>query len=387
VERSVPDRPELSRVLVELAAARLPGDVAHALHADGLPWLGVDGLALYRLSHDGLALELVRPPVDVRERLAVAVWIPLGGPALACKAARSGAAIRASGRTYVPLVGDAGVIGVLVLARSEPPHGSDGLVALIEACRRALDRAIQFEGEHRARAEAEAVTARLQREIEARDRSIAMLVHDLRNPLAAITMSARMLAEAPDAGRGVARIGRSAERMQRMIDQLLSFAKLRHGEALGLEPRACDLMEIASDCADEARTACPRASIDLQIADGVDPRGTWDPVRIAEVVANLIANAIDHGADARVALRVGGDAETVTLEVENRGSPIPPARLPTIFEPFQHRGQPPRGRGRRGLGLGLYITRAVVEAHGGSIAVVSDEAATVFRVRLPRAAS
>jgi signal transduction histidine kinase len=114
--------------------------------------------------------------------------------------------------------------------------------------------------------------------------------------------------------------------------------------------------------------------------------GEWDPDRLAQAVGNLVGNAVQHGSPGtpvRVALRSSPDQ--VVLEISNFGPPIPADVLPRIFEPFS-RGEQGPGQRSQGLGLGLYIVRAILDAHGGSIDVRSTEGegTTTFTVRLPR---
>jgi signal transduction histidine kinase len=116
----------------------------------------------------------------------------------------------------------------------------------------------------------------------------------------------------------------------------------------------------------------------------VDTRGVWDKERLAQVVSNLIGNAIEHGKPGgAIEVRLRSEGDGVRLEVHNQGAAIPAELLPSIFDPF--RRQQRAGQKSEGLGLGLYICRELVRAHGGEIAVQStDEAGTTFTVRLPR---
>jgi signal transduction histidine kinase len=113
--------------------------------------------------------------------------------------------------------------------------------------------------------------------------------------------------------------------------------------------------------------------------------GAWDAERLAQVVSNLVGNALEHGpADAPVFLRSYRDGGWQVLEVNNPGPPIPAATLATLFDPFRQ-AHSARGHKRGGLGLGLFIVREIVQAHGGEVAVRStQEEGTTFTVRLPR---
>jgi signal transduction histidine kinase len=165
---------------------------------------------------------------------------------------------------------------------------------------------------------------------------------------------------------------------------LVDFAEVRFAPDLCVAGVPCDLHDICRGAVDELRAAHLDRTIELDL-DG-DGRGTWDPVRMGQVVSNLVANALQHGAPCDpVKVSVSGDDEVV-VGVHNRGPAIAPARLAAIFEPFR------TGRARRdpsharGLGLGLYIVKVIVDAHGGTVAVrSSDEHGTTFTVTLPRA--
>lgn len=133
---------------------------------------------------------------------------------------------------------------------------------------------------------------------------------------------------------------------------------------------------------DEARAGQPDRELRLDGAG--ESRGEWDPDRLAQLLANLVRSALSYSAPG-TPVRVGwrGAADTVVLEVENRGPPIPPALLPRLYEPFR-RGAAAGARAPRGLGLGLFISREIVRAHGGTIGARSTADATVFTVTLPR---
>jgi signal transduction histidine kinase len=183
-----------------------------------------------------------------------------------------------------------------------------------------------------------------------------------------------------DEGIATQRIFKSVERMERMIGDLLDFTHARLGRGLPLAPRDADLLEITQACVDELQAGEPPIVVRC---DG-DPRGHWDPDRLAQLLTNLLANALEHGSH-RAPVRVGIDgrrAERVRLEVHNDGA-IDPGMLPVIFDPFAS-GRRKRGRSA-GLGLGLYITQQIAVGHGGVITADSTpEHGTRLRVELPR---
>jgi PAS domain S-box-containing protein len=216
---------------------------------------------------------------------------------------------------------------------------------------------------------------------------LGIVGHDLRNPLAALVTSARLLLRAEDLtaerARLAARIFSNADRMDRIISVLLDYARLRGGQGLPLHRQPCDLAALVDVVADECEAAHPGREVRRR-GDG-DPLGDWDHDRLAQVLANVVANALDHGAPGtpvEVAWHAG--ERDVVVEVTNEGAPIPAELLPRLFEPFR-RGEWVRRGGRDGLGLGLFIARSIVEAHGGRIEARAGEAGgAVFTIRLPR---
>jgi signal transduction histidine kinase len=217
-----------------------------------------------------------------------------------------------------------------------------------------------------------------------RDQFIGVLSHDLRTPLGAITTGAALLTLAEDNPQRrswvVTRIMNSAQRMERLIGDLLDVTHARMGGSIPLKRRPVDLQQVCDEAMMEIHAGHPDAVVRLQA--GGDLRGEWDPDRLAQVVSNLVGNAIQHGSGTPVTLTAHGDGDAVTLAVHNGGPAIPPDVLPFVFEPLA------RGRGEsaeHSIGLGLFIARAIVSAHGGNIQVSSStDAGTTFTARLPR---
>lgn len=210
---------------------------------------------------------------------------------------------------------------------------------------------------------------------------VAVLGHDLRNPLTAVLTGAMMLerrASDESARRAAERVVRSTHRMRRLIDQLLCFARVRAGQPLPLAPVATDLREVLAHVLEEyAEADVARVAVDIV----GEPCGTWDPDRLLQAISNLVGNALKHGAPEQpVRVRVdGARPDEVRIVVANAGA-ISGVQLPRIFEPF--------ASGSGGLGLGLYIVRTFSEAHGGHVLVSSSEAeGTRFEIRLPRSAA
>jgi signal transduction histidine kinase len=387
-----------------LADAVTAWEVARAITTRALPLLGADAATLHAV-RGGRRLELVLAQEGAG---AGAQLVPLRGAAradrLVATAFRRGAvwiSDPAELAACVPggplpealaalpvVTSTRTVIGVLALAwrRSGPPGAPARALAqaVADRCAIALRRALRHEGEQRARvaAEAELVTARRQAHLQ--DHLMAVVGHDLRTPLQTVIMGTRLLQRADLASAHaatLARMQRSTERAAVLIRDLLDLGRVRQGLGLRIVRREANLAEIC--CAEvlELQQAYPGRALDAE-AEG-DGRGEWDPERLAQVVANLVGNAIVHGgARAHVVARVDGSGvAAVRLDVWNDGPVIPPARLARIFEPFDGTPDP----GDPSPGIGLAIVREIVRAHGGAMSVRSSAGeGTAFEVVLPR---
>ena len=227
----------------------------------------------------------------------------------------------------------------------------------------------------------------LRSEAELRERFLAVLGHDLRTPLTSIMLASGSLLRRVDLPKDAARMLKhllsSAQRMTRMINDLLDFTRARLGGGLSIHPQPADLTTICRQAIREIEAS--RGGPTVVLRARYKSRGVWDPDRLTQAVSNLIGNAVDYGdPDRPVEVRLCGDAAEVVLEVHNHGPPIPPDQLPTLFEPFR-RGSTAQALASQGLGLGLFIACAIIRAHGGTIRVDSDaERGTTVTVRLPR---
>ncbi len=168
--------------------------------------------------------------------------------------------------------------------------------------------------------------------------------------------------------------------MARMIDELLDVSRIREAGGLPIAPRATDLGEVVRDQLDELTRAHPGS--DLRLTSSGELTGVWDPDRLAELVSNLVCNAIRHGRPGPIAVSLRDLGDRIELAVENGGQ-IPADELPTIFDPFSAGRAAVRSEG---LGLGLFISRGIVEVHGGTITAMVSGGRTTMLVRLPRSA-
>jgi len=227
------------------------------------------------------------------------------------------------------------------------------------------------------------------REVErARDLFLGVLGHDLRDPLATIRTTANLLGKLradPVVSQAAARLMRSGARMQEMLDDLLDYNRSTLGVGLSIAVEDTDLGKLCAAQIDDFRSDHTDRVIELETHGNL--QGLWDSGRMQQLLSNLLANAIAHGApDSPVGVRLEGTPSEVILTVHNRGPAIAPAELPYLFDPLQ-RGARSEGSATTNthLGLGLFIAREVARAHGGEIEVSSDERETLFSVHLPRA--
>ena len=225
---------------------------------------------------------------------------------------------------------------------------------------------------------------------DSKDLFLGILSHDLRNPLNSITMAAQLaLALGPLNDRQKMLISQnidSAQRAMEIVTYLLDLTTARLGHGLPVVTETMDMGFVSRKLVDEMRSAHPHRDFDLKISGNLD--GEWDKARIGQVLSNLLGNAVQYSfTDSRITIKVEGGPEEITLSIHNEGVPIPSNAVSTIFdsltratvEDFEDH---PRSTN---LGLGLYITKEIVVAHGGTIDVSSTEReGTTFTVHLPR---
>jgi sigma-B regulation protein RsbU (phosphoserine phosphatase) len=216
-----------------------------------------------------------------------------------------------------------------------------------------------------------------------REQFIAVLGHDLRNPLAAIGAGIRLLqrGNADKAQSILAEMGRSVERASDLIDDVLDLARGTLGGGLVIERRKdAALTPVLEQVIAEIRMVAPEHKVAAAIA--VDHPVACDPGRIGQLASNLLANAVTHGApDQPIRFEAGTDRERFVLSVANGGAPIPESMRPGLFQPFFRGHDRPS---RNGLGLGLFIASEIAKAHDGTLDVVSDERETRFTFAMPR---
>ncbi len=238
---------------------------------------------------------------------------------------------------------------------------------------------------------AESVTRYNRNLDQAKEIFLAILGHDLRTPLGAIYTSASFLVDTQHLEEPAltltTRIAHSANRTVGMVGDLLDFTRARLGGGIPIDRQPLPIGKLVHEVVDEICAAHPDRKFEVETRREGD--GEWDRERLSQALSNLISNAVQHG-DKGAAIHVevvGGDRD-VRISIHNQGTPIPKNRLDGIFNPMKPRDkivEPAMGGPQGSLGLGLYIAQQIVQAHKGSIEVVSTaELGTKFMICLPR---
>jgi signal transduction histidine kinase len=286
----------------------------------------------------------------------------------------------ARGALSVPLVARETPVGALSLGSATPNRFVEADVELVVEIGRRTALAIDNAG----------LLVETQRAVHLRDQFLSTASHELRTPITSLkltieslihgTRSQPLLSPATYAGR-LQRVLHSADRLQHLVSDLLDVTRIEQGQAT-LSPAEMDLAVLVRDVLQHFEFDLSRARCALSVDCPSPVVGLWDASRLEQVVTNLLANAIKFGAGRPIEVLLRDAGQIVELQVRDHGIGIAADRLPKVFDRFEravssaHYG---------GLGLGLYLARSIVEAHGGTIAAESQlgEGST-FTVRLPR---
>ncbi len=271
-----------------------------------------------------------------------------------------------------------------VIANAAEKRDADGKLLFTRITLfKALDRRAYERNLAAARERAEIAVKAEQEESVLREQFIAVLGHDLRNPLGALTAGVRILGREPLTERSefvVREMNASIRRATALIEDVLDLARGRLGEGFSLTRNSDEpLTPVLEQVVSEMRLIAPKRDIraDIAITEPVD----CDRGRLAQMASNLLANANTHGArDHPIELAASTSGGEFQLSVTNGGDPIPPAARAQLFQPF-FRGTV--GRSQQGLGLGLFIVNEIARAHGGTMQVESTETATRFVFSMP----
>jgi PAS domain S-box-containing protein len=398
----------LQQITASLTEASSAEEIANVFLDQTLAALSANGGAVYLLSPDGAQIELCAQrghPSELRDEhdtVPLARSSPMGDAARERRAgfyssyedcARLYPALRAAiaignfeASAALPLLTRGALCGVVGIRFSHVREFSETdramLLTLSELCAQALERARLFSAERQARDAAETAN-------RSKDEFLAILGHELRNPLAPIVTALHLLRQRNVEGRTVDVIDRQVGHLQRLVDDLLDVSRITRGkvelkrERIELSAIVSKAIELASPLFDERRH-----HLNVQVAAdtlAVDV----DPTRLAQVVANLLTNAAKYTEPGgHIDVQAEREGSQIVLTVRDDGMGIGAAILPRVFELFAQEQQN-IDRSRGGLGLGLAIVKSLVEAHGGTVRAESagHGQGSLFTVELPAASA
>ncbi|RYY73203.1 MAG: GAF domain-containing protein [Gammaproteobacteria bacterium] len=214
----------------------------------------------------------------------------------------------------------------------------------------------------------------------ARTQLMAILGHDLRDPLNNINLAASFLEQGSGANKMGTVIRNSSSRMQRLVEQVLDMSRIGTGIGLVLNAKEVDVTTIVRDLISETRLGYPGIDYDINMPETF----IWnlDPDRLAQAIGNLLSNARHHtSAKSSIRLSMGTSEENLIIEVSNEANEIEPEVVESLFAPFKKSSS---SRGRTGLGLGLYISHEIVNGHGGQLTYRYEAPHVIFKIALPR---
>jgi PAS domain S-box-containing protein len=281
--------------------------------------------------------------------------------------------------------------GFLVVGADRPISAADAsfLQAVANVLSAAISRAHmeqQLRAAERATIEERGRTQQAQEALRVRDEFISVAAHELRTPLTALHLKLQGLERnvrgtgTKEAQRLEAAV-RQAERLARLIDRLLDVSRISQGK-LEMSREPFDLVDLVRQVIDDFREPAAQAQAPLELNAPPSLQGSWDRLRLEQVLVNVLSNAVKYGAGKPIHVSLTGDERRVRIEISDAGIGIPAPDLDRIFGRFE-RASSIRHYG--GLGLGLYITRHIVEGHGGNISASSTLGqGSTFTVELPR---
>ncbi|WP_169796760.1 ATP-binding protein [Chondromyces crocatus] len=386
----------LQHITAALANAITAEEVADVVLTHGLPAAGLRGGAVLLTAEGGAALEVLRsqgyPPGVLEAGQRVPIPVDEGGALAALAAAGSLLPLDVGARHHGYLA-----IG-LDATRPLPAEDHQLHVAIATQCAQALERARLHQEraelhDHAQRIAAEnaALYQEARESEERKDEFLAMLCHELRNPLTPMLMGLELLRRGlrnNDLDRNAAIIQRQAETIARLVEDLLDISRITRGK---IELRRHPL-DVASVMASAVETARPlvesrQHALTIEAPEGLQIEADW--VRIEQVLTNLLNNAAKYtDPGGNIALSAARDGGNVVLSVRDTGLGIPADALPHIFEPFMQ-AERSLDHALGGLGIGLTLVKRLVELHGGHVEALSEGAGmgTEVRVRIPLTAA
>lgn len=285
-----------------------------------------------------------------------------------------------SGYTVVQLVSEYRALrsSVLMLWSAEAAENSRTNLADVTRFNEAVDQAV-----------AESVARYEYLVTQSRNMFLAILGHDLRNPLGTLVMGSSFIMQALDLAPKyvlvATRLFNSATRMGKLVNDLVDFTRTHLGPGIPISPRQENLSMVCEQVVNELRTFHPDRVIELSAPLSLS--AFIDGNRFAQVLSNLIGNALQYGnKESPVTVDVASAEENISIAINNRGPAIPPDKVASIFDPLVRLSSAensPPGESTN-LGIGLFIAREIVHAHSGRIHVRSDEDGTTFTVTIPK---
>ncbi|MGZ5261405.1 MAG: ATP-binding protein, partial [Burkholderiales bacterium] len=398
----------VQRMTAAVSRAATPDQVAEVVLDEGLKAVGAEGGAVYGAAEGGSTLTLLRQHGHPRESEANFRTLDLSSKGPLTDAARkqlplfldsyatcaelyphlreamSRGGFEAS--AALPLIAHGQLMGVLGVRYSEPRAISDArrtmLMTISDICAQALERARLFAAEQRARLEAEAAN-------RAKDEFLAMLGHELRNPLAPIVTAVQLMRLRGDGAlekeRGV--IERQVTHLTRLVDDLLDVSRITQGK-VELHLQRVEVAEVVARALEMASPLLEQRH--QHVAASVPQRGLAvdaDPMRLSQVISNLLTNAARYtNPGGHIAITAERSQGHVAVRVKDDGIGIAPEMLPRIFDLFVQ-GHRKLDRSEGGLGLGLSIVHTLMSLHGGKVHAFSDgpDKGSEFVVELPAA--
>ncbi len=224
----------------------------------------------------------------------------------------------------------------------------------------------------------------LTEELERKEKFTAMIAHELGGPLTSIISYAQMLGKPNPREefirRGTNVIVSQARRLDRLVHDLLDASRLSSGQ-FTLCRKSCDLVALVKEVVDQLRPVAPYHHFVIDVPD-TPVIGNWDSGRLQQTLGNLLDNAIKYSdPNPPITLRITTTQDSVHISVHNQGASIPAGDIGQLYRPFVRL---PGAEGRQGSGLGLYITKCIVEAHGGVLGVpIAEDQGTTFSFDLP----
>lgn len=215
----------------------------------------------------------------------------------------------------------------------------------------------------------------------ARNQMLAVLGHDLRNPLQTISVTSHLLERDAGTAKMGQRLQNATGRMQRLVGEVLDMSRLQSGLGLGFAPREVDLVPLVDALVEEVRATYAGLALVLHAPASLPAEA--DPDRLAQLLGNLLSNARHHGvAGEAVTVDLARDGDDAVLAVRNAAPPIPPETVGQLFSPYKRQSLG-NVRNKGGLGLGLYIAQEIAHGHGGTLAYAYEDQEVVFRARWP----